>query len=102
MFNLERMNELNVLFDDDAADVKGFRNILVGDGAAHPYMGAWWPGGHIIGWEHTFTHGVYDLMNGIAAGSSPAASFEDGVRCQAVLDAVERSSAGGGWVAPEY
>src|SRR5690349_21373988 len=29
VFNLERMNELNVLFHDDAPDVKGFRNVLV-------------------------------------------------------------------------
>ena len=102
VFNLERMNELNVLFADDAGDVKGFRNILVSDGGAHPYMGAWWPAGHIIGWEHTFTHGVYDLLNGIAAGQAPAATFDDGVRCQAILDAVERSAGSGAWVEPEY
>ena len=101
-FNLERMNELNVLFDDDTADVKGYRNVLVTDGGAHPYMSAWWPAGHIIGWGHTFTHGVYDLMNGIAAGQSPAATFEDGMRCQAILDAVERSAGSGAWVEPEY
>ncbi len=60
VFNLERMNELNVLLSDDQDDVRGFRNILVGTSGAHPYMSAWWPAGHIIGWEHTFTHGVYD------------------------------------------
>jgi predicted dehydrogenase len=102
LFNLERMNELNVLFSDDAADVKGYRNVLVTDGGAHPYVGAWWPAGHIIGWEHTFTHGVYDLLNGIAKGESPHATFEDGVRCQAILDAVERSAGSGTWVEPEY
>jgi predicted dehydrogenase len=102
VFNLERMNELNVLLDSDAPDVKGFRNVLVTDGGAHKYMSAWWPAGHIIGWEHTFTHGVYDLMNGIAAGTSPAATFEDGLRCQAVLDAVEKSAGSGSWVEPDY
>ena len=102
VFNLERMNELNVLFDDDASDVKGFRTILVTDGGAHPYLSAWWPSGHIIGWEHTFTHGVYDLLNGIAAGQAPAPTFEDGVRCQAILDAVERSAGSRQWVAPDY
>lgn len=101
-FNLERMNELEVLFADDQADVNGFRNILVGNSGEHPYMSAWWPAGHIIGWEHTFTHGVYDLLNGIAAGRSPAASFEDGVRCQAVLDAVEKSAGSKQWVEPDY
>jgi predicted dehydrogenase len=101
-FNLERMNELEVLFADDQGDVNGFRNILVGTSGEHPYMSAWWPAGHIIGWEHTFTHGVYDLLNGIAAGTSPAATFEDGVRCQAVLDAVEQSAGSKQWVEPEY
>jgi len=102
LFNLERMNELNVLFSDDAADVKGYRNVLVTDGGAHPYMKAWWPHGHIIGWEHTFTHGVYDLLNGIAKGEAPHANFEDGARCQAILDAVERSAGSGSWVEPDY
>lgn len=101
-FNLERLNELEVLLEDDQADVAGFRNVLVTNGGQHPYMSAWWPAGHIIGWEHTFTHGVYDLLNGIAARQSPPATFEDGLRCQAVLDAVERSAGSKQWVEPEY
>jgi predicted dehydrogenase len=101
-FNLERMNELEVLLEDEQTDVAGFRNVLVSNGAVHPYWSAWWPAGHIIGWEHTFTHSVYDLLNGIAAGKSPAATFDDGVRCQAVLDAVERSAGSKTWVEPEY
>ena len=101
VFNLERMNELQVLFDDDAADVRGFRTVLVTD-STHPNMEAWWPAGHIIGWEHTFTHTVRDLLNGIAAGTAPAATFSDGLRCQAVLDAIERSNGSQQWVEPEY
>jgi predicted dehydrogenase len=101
VFNLERMNELNVLFNDDAADATGFRNVLVTEGA-HPYMNAWWPAGHIIGWEHTFTHGIRDLMVGIDQGVSPDPTFEDGVRCQAVLDAIEKSAGSKQWVTPEY
>ena len=100
VFDLERLNELEVYFVDDAEDVQGFRKILVTD-AAHPYVGNWWPGGHIIGWEHTFTHVVKDLMDGIKSGVNPAPAFEDGFRCQAVLDAVERSSASGQWETPE-
>ncbi len=99
-FDLERLNELEVYFVDDAEDVQGFRKILVTD-AAHPYVGHWWPGGHIIGWEHTFAHVIKDLMDGIKTGQSPQPSFEDGFKCQAVLDAVERSSASGTWETPE-
>lgn len=101
-FNLERMNELEVLLEDDMPDVAGFRNVLVTNGGAHKYLSAWWPAGHIIGWEHTFTHGVYDLLNGIAAGTSPAPTFEDGVRCQVILDAIEKSAGSKQWVTPEY
>jgi predicted dehydrogenase len=101
VFDLHRMNELSVFFDDDQGDVRGFRNILVTE-AAHPYLSAWWPAGHIIGWEHTFTHTIHDLLQGIATGAAPAATFEDGLRCQAVLDAVERSAGSRGWAQPEY
>jgi predicted dehydrogenase len=100
VFDLERMNELQFFSLDDAPDVQGFRDVLVTEGV-HTYMSAWWPAGHIIGWEHTFTHSVLDLLNGIVANESPAPTFADGVRCQAVLDAVERSAASGGWVKPE-
>ena len=101
VFNLHRLNELEVFLDDDPPEVRGFRNVLVTEGA-HKYIDAWWPAGHTIGWEHTFTHGVLDLLNGIASGQAPAATFEDGLRCQAVLDAVERSAASKSWVEPEY
>ena len=99
VFNLKRLNELEVYFVDDDEDVQGFRKILVTD-AAHPYVSAWWPGGHIIGWEHTFAHVIRDLMEGIKTGVNPQPSFEDGFKCQAVLDAVERSSESGRWEVP--
>ena len=43
---------------------------------------------------------MYDLMDGIAAGTSPVPTFEDGYRCQAVLDAVERSAESREWTRP--
>ena len=100
VFDLERMNELQFFSLDDPPEAQGFRTILVTEGV-HKYMSAWWPPGHIIGWEHTFTHGVLDLINGIVANQSPAPTFADGVACQSILDAVERSANGGGWVKPE-
>jgi predicted dehydrogenase len=100
VFNLERMNELQVYFADDPAEGLGFRTVLVTE-PEHPYMQAWWPPGHIIGYEHTFVHTVRDLMEGIATGESPAPTFEDGYRCQAVLEAVERSVESREWMRPE-
>src|SRR5919107_1451170 len=99
-FDLERMNELEVFFTEDDPDVQGFRTVNVTE-QDHPYAGAWWPPGHILGYEHTFVHTMKDLMDGIEAGQSPAPNFEDGYRCQAVLDAVERSAASGEWTRPD-
>ena len=101
VFDLERMNELKVYFEDDLAEAGGFRTVLVTE-PDHPYAGAWWPPGHIIGYEHTFVHTVKDLLDGIAAGKSPPPTFEDGYRCQAVLDAVERSLKSGTWTEPAH
>jgi predicted dehydrogenase len=93
-FDLERLNELE-FFDasDDSAD-SGFRRILVTEGS-HPYLSAWWPPGHTLGWEHTFTHQARDLLTAIAAGDQPSPSFGDGLAVQRVLDAVARSAASG-------
>ena len=99
-FDLERMNELEVFFVDDDNDVQGFRTVNVTE-PGHPYVGAWWPPGHIIGYEHTFVHTMKDLMDGIKVGKSPSPTFEDAYRVQAVLDAVERSASGEGWTRPE-
>ncbi len=98
-FNLERMNELEVYLSDDDAGLQGFRTINVTE-SVHPYTGNWWPSGHIIGWEHSHIHAVKDVLDGIRSGVNPAPTFEDGFRCQAVLDAVERSNASGSWEQP--
>ena len=99
LFDLERMNELEVYFEDDPPEVSGFRRILVTE-PEHPYMEGWWPPGHTLGYEHTFVHTVKDLLDGIKAGKSPAPTFEDGYRAQAVIDAVERSVRGREWAVP--
>jgi len=61
VFNLEKMNELQFFSRDDESHIQGFREIIVGEGE-HPYMSAWWPAGHIIGWEHTFIHEMKDFF----------------------------------------
>jgi len=96
-FDLERLNELEVYFDSDPAALRGFRTILVTE-QTHPYLASWWPPGHIIGWEHTFTHMVHALLEALADGKVPSPSFHDGVMNQRVLDAFERSSQARRWV----
>jgi predicted dehydrogenase len=96
VFNLERMNELELYLDEGLES--GFRTIQV-TGKGYPYMEGWWPRGHIIGYEHTFTHTVLDLLKAVAEERLPTPNFEDGVRNQLVLDAVERSAESGHWEA---
>jgi predicted dehydrogenase len=96
-FNLERLNELEVYFRSDPAAVQGFRTVLVTEPAHHPYVSAWWPPGHALGYEHTFVHTVYDLLEAMADGAVPRPSFEDGVANQRVLDAMERAARSRRW-----
>ncbi len=96
-FNLERLNELEYFDLTEDQKYQGWKTILVTE-PVHPYVCGWWPSGHIIGWQHLFVHQVYELMNGIAEGKSPSPNFYDGLKCQYVLDAVEKSSANEQWV----
>jgi len=101
-WDMENLNNLQVYLDDDEPGLQGFRTINCTE-EEHPYAGAYWPAGHIIGYEHTFINIVSELMNGISKGYSPQPNFEDGVRNQAVLEAVEESVKTRSWVqVPEY
>ncbi|MFF2841373.1 Gfo/Idh/MocA family protein [Paenarthrobacter sp. NPDC057981] len=90
-FDLENLNELGFLDATLPVREQGFRRILVNE-PEHPYLEAWWPQGHIIGWEHTFTHQIRDFLSAIRDGESPSPSFEDGLQVQRVLAAVEESA----------
>lgn len=97
VFNLERLNELEFYSRADPVPEQGFRTVMVTE-SSHPYLDAWWPSGHIIGWEHTFIHEVKDLLEGIAKGEAVSPDFYDGLRCQQVLDAALQSANEGRWV----
>lgn len=101
-WNIERLNEIQLYLRKDAASGQGgWRTVMVGDGERHPYMGKYWPAGHIIGWEHSFIHSIYEFAEAIANGTSASPDFADGVRCQAVLEAVEHSAKTNQWVSVE-
>lgn len=91
-FDLENLNELYFMDTTVPVREQGFRRILVNE-PEHPYLEAWWPQGHIIGWEHTFTHQIRDFLTAIVAGESPSPSFEEGLNVQHILTAVEESAA---------
>ena len=96
----ERLNELEYYSTTDASTASGFRTILATEGE-HAYVGNWWPPGHMLGYDHTFTNAVSDLVQDIALDRPCQPDFRDGAQCVAVLEAVENSADSGGWATVE-
>jgi predicted dehydrogenase len=96
-FNLERLNELKYYSTNDVPTDSGFRNILMTH-QQHPFLKAWWPEGHMLGWEHSFIHEIYNLLLSIDQEKKLIPDFYDGLKCMEVLDAVSRSIRKGKWV----
>jgi predicted dehydrogenase len=94
-FDLERLNELQFFDATLPGEVRGHSRILVTEDS-HPYVGAWWPAGHILGWDHTFTSQAADFLRAVGTGTPAAPDFEDGLDVQRVLHAVTDSAARGG------
>lgn len=95
-FDLERLNELHYFNNEDPEGLQGWRTINVTE-SIHPYISGWWPSGHIIGWGETFINQVANLMDAITKDKMPSPNFLDGLKCQLVLDAMERSSESRKW-----
>ncbi len=95
-FDFEDMNVLQFFDASEPDETAGFRRIIATE-PSHPYVAAWWPPGHGLGYEHGFTHQVVDLVTAIAEGVQPAPSFADGLQVQRVLAAVETSSDTRSW-----
>ena len=93
-FSLERLNELQVCRPDS----RGYETVLVTD-ESDPYLDAWWPPGHVLGWEHTFVHESVEFLSSVEHGRRFRPDFEDGLAVQRVLDAIQRSDDAGEWVA---
>ncbi|HEY2556184.1 MAG TPA: Gfo/Idh/MocA family oxidoreductase [Diaminobutyricibacter sp.] len=91
-FDLEDLNSLQLYDRREPVDRQGFTKILVTE-AQHPYVGAWWPPGHMLGYEHGFVHQVVDLVGTLVDGTEPHPSFAEGLSVQRVLAAVEESAA---------
>jgi predicted dehydrogenase len=88
-FDFERMNELDFYDATLPRPVQGWTNIMVTNGASHPYVGNWWPDAHVIGYEHGFVNQAYDICR-VLAGEEPTVpipDFEDAYNTQRVLEA---------------
>lgn len=96
-FDFEEMNRLRYYNAEDPEGARGFRDILVTE-ASHPYLDAWWPPGHLIGYEHTFTNTFADFIRAILDGKSVHPTFEDGLANEKVLSAITESARNKQWV----
>ncbi len=97
-FDLESLNELAYYDRHRLSTEQGFTRILVTE-PEHPYVGAWWPPGHLLGYEHAFTNQARDFLDAIATGADVRPSFADALNVQVVLDTVVRSAeAGTQWI----
>lgn len=94
-FDLERLNEMQVYWnDDEPKETRGFHTVKVSE-SYHPWWEYWWPQGHMIGWEHTFVHEIAHLLDCIVNDKDVApigADFEDGYRCAVICDAILKSA----------
>ncbi|RIK81279.1 MAG: dehydrogenase [Planctomycetota bacterium] len=96
----EDLNYLDYYSTDDPDDRRGFRRIIATEGV-HPYAGAWWPPGHMMGYDHTFSNAAADLVTNIASDKHCSPCFKAGARCVAVLEAVDNSIKSNGWAKVE-
>ncbi len=96
-FFLPRINELE-FFDATAdAGLQGFTTIQVSE-EIHPYWSHWWPAAHVIGYEHTFVHEMYEFVQAIANARPASPDFEDGMQCSRILEAVDKSIEERQWI----
>lgn len=96
-FDVENLNELRYFSMEDESGVQGFRTISVTEGL-HPYLEHWWPAGHIIGYEHTLVHEMYEFVEAIANSKPASPDFYDGMKCCQIMDAVDQSIEERCWV----
>jgi predicted dehydrogenase len=97
IWNQEDMHKFQYYNISDPDNLQGFRTIHATD-PAHPYAENWWPSAHNIGYEHLFTHEVYEFITQLKRKKVTYPTFADGVQCQKVLDAVEKSTKSKKWV----
>jgi predicted dehydrogenase len=95
-FNYERRDELQVMFSDDPADVKGFRTIY--SGPSHPFGQGLWPIPALgIGYGETKIVECYQFFEALKADKQPSPNFRDGYIINCIADAIDRSSNDRAW-----
>lgn len=99
-WDLENMNVLWYYNEEDDGARQGWQRILCTNPEHHPYMHAWWPDGHLLGYEHAAVNLASCMFNAIEGKEMevPMADFEDAYQVQRVLEAALRSARERSWV----
>jgi predicted dehydrogenase len=95
-FDYARLNELWYGSRGDDPSLYGLRRIRA-EHPSHPYAARWWPLGQGVGWDTSFVNQVCDLLLHWPDGPWTP-NLEDGLRVQAVCEAMERSAQSKRWV----
>lgn len=92
-FDFQHMNELRVFDGTTTGAEQGWTTIQTTH-EEHPWMRAWWPDGHGLGYEHTFVNQAADIvrMLGGEEPEAPMPDFADAFVTQRVLEAAVRSA----------
>jgi predicted dehydrogenase len=93
---MEEMNRLQFTDVTDQPALQAPRNLLV-NGPDHPYATNFWKPGHIIGYEHTFIATLGDFLQSLARSEAFHPNFDDALRIQQLMKAIEMSAASGTW-----
>jgi predicted dehydrogenase len=94
-FSFEDMNLL--WFYDNTLDKQtaGWRRIMCTSAAGeHPYVDAWWPDAHVLGYEHGFINMAADILQVLGRKKPllPLPDFADAYETQRVLEAAMLSA----------
>lgn len=96
-YDRHRANELGVYWVGADAVRRGFTTLHV-SGPDWPLAARWWPPGHGTEYGETWINLIGALARQVAGDLDPLlATFDDGERCQAVLEAVAESARSGQW-----
>jgi predicted dehydrogenase len=103
-YNLEDPNHLHVYTDEAGKQVRGFADVSVTD-PGQPLQTVYLPSGHNAGWEYGHVHALHHFVDCVAHDRPVAphgATFDDGYRVQAIMQAIADSSRSGRRIALSY
>jgi predicted dehydrogenase len=98
IFDYQRLNELQVMFGDDQAQLHGFRTLHMGP--AHPYGEHLWPiPGLGVGYIDVKIIECFNFIKAVTEGRPGEPNFRDGYEIARICDAIVASGASQKWEA---